>query len=1732
MPTQVDIPGTGVVEFPDSMSQDQIKATIKRKFYSGTQTASTGEVTNRLPAGMKPTAFVPQPSSDFGGELGVGRQVDRTPSKASTDTTDYAGQSLLGISPEDIPSGAGTTAPGITIPLSAAAKTVAGVAQFATSPRGLAEIGAAATPAAPAVYLKWAYDMIKGGIKSAENVGESLANLIRDHINNQMASQTGGEKKPVDEEEVQRLAEESLNTAVMLLGGASAGVHGVKGVVTPLKVVADTMRTTAPATAAALEAQAGKGTDAIQRQTETVLQPVQSKPEQGAREVSATGTSAEAGTRSEQVVPEKTQDVSDAERYKQLTAQMKEAKANKDLAKMQELQGELIDIQRRQTGTSKGMPPGQISAHQELVEKGYKVIGGGRFESETPPPPEAFNVSQFTVGGKTTYTFRLPPKVVAATYTNPETGVTTAAANHPEAREAQGVEPSTREGREQGDDGFLVQQPSGETKVVSRQEGERIAQESGQALPKQGEQIHSDEITSPTQPDKPLSEVPQQPKVVNPLTEEQVGAMPDEEVMRRISALGEFLQRKGAGGETIPAEFRVNVSRLYQEAKKRGLTKEVPFIEDYLKGGAEDPKAALKRMHDAWDSGEDQNLTERDLLDQVMGLIDDQPDSVPKALQKAAQKFQDAIEEDFHDYAGRSGEPEIYQEKFMSALGKFLEEKPKNAKPEVKKVGYLKDVPGTVPQKLTREVANAIVMGKVPEDALINPVVEVVRATVLRGSGESTTDHPYVTIRINGKQVFRGTPSDFDYQKPLENLGAELREVSKSGKRTVYSLKLKEFVEPAKDKPIGVNERGEKLYQRSDGYVYRMRMDRKDKPHGYPDFGGDLAPVEKEPAPSTGQSPGSTTPPEKVSRSPVEGGTKQAEGPVSMTPEGAVTAEPSPQVNPETTPKSTESPMGSAPSAESRTPSKGIAASVRNKWSSATDKRGEAGFIDLSIVKDLIDSATGHVKAAYKAIRDIGTSEMNIGKMDDYRKSVLGWSSKLQRSFAEAAQAQREITQKVPDPIRREGITNWIQANGDMNLLQQRANATTNPKLKKGYEAAMNLTPEEMGVARDVINAYQALGTRGQFYGVLNSFKQNYVTQIWNLNKGPMFAGSRTLRDKFRFSKASTFPTFFDGEQAGYVPKTKDISKILPVYMHEMNAVIAARQLVEDLSGGVASDGRPLTAPRGRAVPVQNASGSATLVMPKALKGADTSDYKVLPDQPAINDWTWAGKDEAGNPVFMKSDLALHPEAYQKLKNVLGKSAIREWYNTKTSSVAEVPKVLVKGLDMANSETKRTMLGLFAPFHQVQEGTHAIGHRVNPFFNIPKVDLLNNADQIDATEHGLMLQPDRASAESFMEGFRTSGLVSKLPKIGPWADAYSNYLFHEYIPGLKFKTYQAILERNRAVYEADINAGTVTDADVKHLSAEQANAAYGHLNYTDLARNPTIQHIMQLGALAPDFLEARARFAGQSIKGATGLKVGREQVTALATLAIAQATTAYIGAQLTGGEWDRKHPFEFHAGNRRYAMRSVPEDIASLIDNLRKFAYSRISPIIGKGTLQYLSGVDYRGQKVTAGDTTKELLQQPIPISVRGFLGVGKSSGLAAWEQLAGAVGLRISRYSYADDIYPLVEKWKKNNPDQKIQEQYEQHKRETAPTSVYRPMRDALSRDDMEKAKEEYTKLLQTHTERQISHAMRPKQGAFTGSGKTEAAFKESLTEEQRATYDKAIKEREDLYQKFLKLQ
>jgi len=804
------------------------------------------------------------------------------------------------------------------------------------------------------------------------------------------------------------------------------------------------------------------------------------------------------------------------------------------------------------------------------------------------------------------------------------------------------------------------------------------------------------------------------------------------------------------------------------------------------------------------------------------------------------------------------------------------------------------------------------------------------------------------------------------------------------------------------------------------------------------------------------------------------------------------------------------------------------------KWTGAT---GQSGFVldpaeVIKAIKRVLKKLGGYLKAAAQDIidltRDIYKDQFKISEPSDYRLAKLRWTGRQQRSWQEAHEAQRDIKAIFKDPVRDEAAHAWIEAAGDPATLRRWARASRDPARRAAYEAALTLTPVELDMVQAVRDTFAELGARAQGEGMLKNFRENYVPHIWQIGQKPRRGAGRTLRERMTHAMARTFETSFDGEQAGFEPKTKKLSEVVPIYINEMNRVIADRQFARDLRRGKWKDGEPLIQMQGVGIPVDGPEGQATLVMPDVAKNKELK-YRVLPGQPALHDWIWASKDSAGNPIFLKADMALHPSIITDMERITGKSGLKTWYQGDTGGRSVAPvKWLLKNIDRAQSEYKRTMLGFLSTFHQVQEGWHGFGHRVSAL-NRPKIDLMNNPVHMDYANHGLMIYPDRASESEFMEGFRSSGLVSRIPVLGKYSDMYANYLFHVFIPEMKVRTMEAAVARNMKVFKKELDANETTKSAIKVLSAEQVNAAYGHLNYTDLARNPTFQHFLQLTFLAPDFLEARLRFAGQAAKGFVGAKVGREQALALGFLGLSQMVLAWLGAAIIGGDWDPRHPFEYRVGNRTYTMRSVPEDAMAMMDRPREFWFNRINPLTGRGMAMVLFGKDWRGENVDMTEIIQELAQGWLPLNIRPWVTESKST-LKPWEQFVGSVGFKISPYSSTAEMYKAAREWKEKSGDPKLVAEAKREEKETHVASDYAKLRKALENGDEAKAKEEYAKLLETKNRIQVREAMmwnRP----ITGSAKLEKKFVESLNDEQKAIYVLSLQTRKLVYDRFRKM-
>lgn len=686
----------------------------------------------------------------------------------------------------------------------------------------------------------------------------------------------------------------------------------------------------------------------------------------------------------------------------------------------------------------------------------------------------------------------------------------------------------------------------------------------------------------------------------------------------------------------------------------------------------------------------------------------------------------------------------------------------------------------------------------------------------------------------------------------------------------------------------------------------------------------------------------------------------------------------------------------------------------------------------FSGAKDSVGRAVDGMRGVAAAMHD---AYVNPPKWTEF-KDMLGKRLGARQVSAFHADAfAKDINTKVPKNIQ-EAITNYIEAGGDKQLLKERVNLLKkgpeippdvlerglsepgviemwelkrdrqleiNKKMLAGYEDALRLSPEHVVLAANIRNYFDSRLEAAHKAGMLQNGVENYINHIWDRDpkvaKRLMAEANAGLLDTNpSLVKKRIFSSFFDGEQAGGKPLNKQAGFLVTAYDQAFNEAVEARSFIKSAHEGNATDGRPLVSVSGGGTPLPKGEAPAEVYLIKPrVKPENTGDYRAL-EHPSLQKWIWVAKDSEGKPIMLQGDMLVHPEIYQHMKNMLGKSAIRDY-------------AVGRGVLDTSQTLKGTLLSL-SGFHQVQEGVHAVFHRVNPA-NVPKINM-EHPETRALIDHGLMVYEHNALA-NFGEGLHTGGLIGKVPGIGDMMQKYGDYLFKDYIPRIKTKMALDALERNTQRY-----AGKYTPDQIMELTAKQANAAFGELNYNMMGRNKTAQDVFRLAALAPDFLEARLKFVGQSFKPG-----GAEQATALIRGALGMYTVARaINAVVNDGDahWELKNAFSLVIGGKSYSLRSIPGDILHLAKDWRSFIYHRLNPMTARNVFEGLTGRDEFGRKRDAvsqlGDSLVGVAPIPIQSSIRkgaeSVMGREFTSDAKLLDSLLQSLG--VSRKEYRTD--------------------------------------------------------------------------------------------------------------------
>lgn len=639
----------------------------------------------------------------------------------------------------------------------------------------------------------------------------------------------------------------------------------------------------------------------------------------------------------------------------------------------------------------------------------------------------------------------------------------------------------------------------------------------------------------------------------------------------------------------------------------------------------------------------------------------------------------------------------------------------------------------------------------------------------------------------------------------------------------------------------------------------------------------------------------------------------------------------------------------------------------RMKFAERLDKTVTEGW-------DKVQMSMGRLTAQASALHDW---YMRPPTMSGFRSALGRFSGALNRSAAELFDFTRLLKDKLPNKRSREAITNWIQAGGDDKILADRAQRSKG-SLRAGYEAARTLTQDQLVYAKMAQDYFDIQLKNAIKAGLLQNGIDNYVPQVWK--KADQAAASTwfsslgrsgVLKPDFNAARHRILDSYFEGEQKGFVPQDKDIGHLITSWTKAMNQAVASKNFIRDLTDSLAADGKPVIAPfgSGKAIDsgISTEGNEAYLIYPKG-RPEEYENYRSL-DHPAMTKWKWVAKDDFGNPIFMKGDMGVHPDHFKQLDNIINRG--------KWAAAHPVQSSILKG----QAFFKATLLSM-SPFHQIQEGTHALFHKVNPF-SPPALDLYHPT-MTKLLDNGLVIGNHDPIA-AFDEGLNMKGgLVGMVPGLGGMMQKYSEYLFQDYIPRLKGKMAMEAYERNIHRYSKRIAAGDITTDQIAELTANQANAAFGELNYMMIGRSAQTQAYMRMGFLAPDFLEARARFAGQALR-----PYGREQQAALIRGAVGLYAMGRILNQLLDDNphWDK--PFSLVVHGYEYKMRSLPGDIWNMLTEPRSFLLHRLNPISVKPLAELGTGKDDFGRRRTLGEWAIDTVRGNAPIPTQGLFKSG-----------------------------------------------------------------------------------------------------------------------------------------------
>ena len=534
---------------------------------------------------------------------------------------------------------------------------------------------------------------------------------------------------------------------------------------------------------------------------------------------------------------------------------------------------------------------------------------------------------------------------------------------------------------------------------------------------------------------------------------------------------------------------------------------------------------------------------------------------------------------------------------------------------------------------------------------------------------------------------------------------------------------------------------------------------------------------------------------------------------------------------------------------------------------------------------------------------------------------------------------------------------------------------------RKTVDLSQNLPAEMEGVIDKINEAYKAIGLESKEADVIHNTLENYTARIWDRKGDEAAAIYRKFGTTSRHAKARVFDTILEGWALGYELKVKSATNNLAILQEEMVKTIENKKFLKAMSRTKGIDGSPL-------------------ITTKNLEG-----YKEI-KHPNFVTWRYAGKADP-NEVYGKNFFVTDKGTLLEKSRMYAPEKIAKNLNNifGTSALKDIP--VLKTITKYNAIIKSWILQSSFFHHLAFSRSYFLGVGRKKFKDLSirqayreGLKAVENMQEeiVLGVENGLTLGLKQDWDESLLqektiiENFLAKNKVSKAiaDKVNDLRQKHVDFLFGGLGAGLKAKSFLIEFQHEmKRTPNADPNV-------VAKRVANLINDDFGGLHLERMGRNPTVQHIFRIFALAPDWTESNVRSMVKAFK--VGDKAERQMYQRFWTRVLVRGAALTVMANFLMAGGDPEEVIEnYKRAWRTGSLRWMDVDVTSLYQLFGgetgrrkyfsifghfkdpvKFIFHPIRSAHYKGSVMYgifheaIGGADWAGRKFT---TLGELLQ-------------------------------------------------------------------------------------------------------------------------------------------------------------